>query len=609
MPAPGALSGLILAIPVALLAILAWSRRWTSEDAFIYYRVVENVLDGHGPRFNVGERVEAYTGPLWLGILALGRALLPGGVHLEWIAVGFGLVLSLAGLLAAALAATRLWAPPAGAGAGDARGGLALPLGALVVAVLPPFWDYATSGLETGLAFAWLGGSFLGLVALRPAVGREPEGGRRWARWALAVAIGLGPLVRPDLAIFAAAFLVLLVVSERPRLPGRALQLLALAAAVPVAYQLWRMGYFAAVVPNTALAKEAGSAFWGRGLEYLVNLLDPYWLWLPLAVLLAFGAGSARLAWRRGERDRTLLVAVPLAAGLLHALYVVRLGGDYMHARMLLPSVFCLLLPVMVVAPAQRRSTALLALMVVPWAIVCATSLRAPAKPPEDRSRLQVNDQRRRYAEVWGYRHPVTLDGLLAAPERRPALQRRQGLLLAGLAERGRAVVLSFTTDRNRFGERSRRPEPLARARPRPRLPSDVVAWLGSIGRVGYAAGPGVHLVDANGLADPLGARVRLPRRRSFHPGHEKFLPRGWVLARYAVPATPADARWLADRPGVRAARAALACEPLRELVAATTQPLTPSRFFANVAFAVREQSLRFSPDPRRAARELCRRE
>lgn len=589
--------------PVALLALLAWSRKWSSEDAFIYHRIVDQLLAGNGPVFNVGERVEAYTGPLWLGLLAVARAVAPASVELEWMSVALGLALSVGGFLAAVLAARRLWS--SGPSATVRRGALMLPLGALVVAALPPFWDYATSGLETGLAFAWLGGTFLGLVAVGLPAGGE---GRRPARahYGLAVAIGLGPLVRPDLTLFAIAFLVALAILARPFSLGRALGLAAGAAALPLVYQLFRMGYFGSLVPNTALAKEAGGVYWARGWSYLLDLFRPYALWLPIAALLGWAAVSARGQWRGAERERALLVAVPIAAGLLQILYVVRLGGDYMHARMLLPGVFAVLMPVAVVATRSRWTSPLLAAVIVPWAIVCAFTLRAPAEPAKDPTNLKVNDQRRRYAEVWGYRDPVTLGDYAAVTMRRPGLHVRQGRELAALAESRRAVVLGYTSDRNRFGERSRHPVAHKGVTPRPEARSPVVVRTGSIGRIGFAAGPRVHIVDRNGLADPMAARLRLPQQRPPRPGHEKSLPEEWVLARFAVPTTEARRRKLDNDPDVQAARRALACPPLRELSEVTTAPMDAGRFLGNVAYAVRERSLRFWPEPPLAERELC---
>ena len=46
---------------------------WLSDDAYITLRTVENLLAGHGPVWNVGERVQTYTHPAWFWLLALAR--------------------------------------------------------------------------------------------------------------------------------------------------------------------------------------------------------------------------------------------------------------------------------------------------------------------------------------------------------------------------------------------------------------------------------------------------------------------------------------------------------------------------------------------------------
>ncbi len=41
------------------------------EDAFIYFRFAENIANGYGYVFNVGgERIEACSGLIWLGLMA-----------------------------------------------------------------------------------------------------------------------------------------------------------------------------------------------------------------------------------------------------------------------------------------------------------------------------------------------------------------------------------------------------------------------------------------------------------------------------------------------------------------------------------------------------------
>ena len=65
-----------VALPVAAFGWAAWNRRWMSDDGFIYLRVVDQLLAGNGPVFNIGERVEIATSPLWVAMLTLAEALL-----------------------------------------------------------------------------------------------------------------------------------------------------------------------------------------------------------------------------------------------------------------------------------------------------------------------------------------------------------------------------------------------------------------------------------------------------------------------------------------------------------------------------------------------------
>lgn len=64
-------------VTAALLAILAIfvihavSLNFTQDDAFISYRYVKNLVNGHGLVFNPGERVEGYTNFLWIILLSI----------------------------------------------------------------------------------------------------------------------------------------------------------------------------------------------------------------------------------------------------------------------------------------------------------------------------------------------------------------------------------------------------------------------------------------------------------------------------------------------------------------------------------------------------------
>src|SRR3954452_14870934 len=95
-------------LPVAFLVVLGWTHRWVEEDAFINFRIVDQIRAGHGPVFNIGQRVEVATSPLWLAMLTVGRTVLPF-VKLEHLSIIAGLVLTGLGLWWAQAGAARLW--------------------------------------------------------------------------------------------------------------------------------------------------------------------------------------------------------------------------------------------------------------------------------------------------------------------------------------------------------------------------------------------------------------------------------------------------------------------------------------------------------------------
>jgi arabinofuranosyltransferase len=119
---------------------------------------------------------------------------------------------------------------------------------------------------------------------------------------------------------------------------------------------------------------------------------------------------------------------------------------------------------------------------------------------------------------------------------------------------------------------------------------------------IGYAAGPDVHIVDHVSLGDPIGSHFRLDQRG--RPGHEKLVDNPWVIARFGDPGrVPPD---LGTEAQVAAAKRAMECGTLDDVLLAVTEPMSVSRFFDNLALAPRATSLRFAADPDAAARELC---
>ncbi|WP_252441550.1 arabinofuranosyltransferase [Pseudonocardia humida] len=534
-------------------------------------RTVRNLLAGDGPVYNAGERVEANTSTLWTGLLAL-PGLVPG-VSLNWAAVVLGLVLSVLGLGLGMDGARRL--------AGGRR--RIVPLGALVVVALPPFWDFGTSGLETGLIVGWLGLTWWLLVRRLEALRRASDDGAgngsapTGRAWPAAVVLGLAPLVRPDLALFGLLAAVVLVLLERRRGLPRLVGLAAAAAAVPLAYEVFRAGYYGLLVPSTALAKEAGDPRWEQGLLYLDDLTATYRLWVPLAALLV---AAVLLVVRRPDGDPRLRVATaavavaPVLAGLLLAVYVIRVGGDFMHGRMLLPALFSLVLPVLVVPLIWR--TVLPVAVVGAWAFVCVLGLR-PAY--EDLGPGGIANERLYYVRLVDALYPVAAEDFRThpmVPEGVAALEATAQPSLALAAPRP-------------DGELEWRLLPAPPGAP------DSIAWL-NLGVAGELAPLDVRVHDGVGLVNPLAAHATgLPDGRI---GHDKDLPPAWYVADAGV----VDDGGFAPPDQLAAARAALACPATAEVLDSVRAPLTAERFWQNLTGAWERTSYRYDRDPTVAA-------
>ena len=56
---------------------------------------------------------------------------------------------------------------------------------------------------------------------------------------------------------------------------------------MPLAHQIFRMGYYGLLTPHTAVAKSASDSEWARGFEYFADFVGYYWLWLPVLVTIA----------------------------------------------------------------------------------------------------------------------------------------------------------------------------------------------------------------------------------------------------------------------------------------------------------------------------------
>ena len=562
------LSALVAAAVAGVFAFWGgWARRWMSDDGLIVLRTVRNLLAGNGPVFNAGERVEANTSTLWQYLITAFGWLT--GARLEDVAMWLALLCTVAAAALATYSTGRFWG-----GVGPV-----IPLGIIIYLALPPARDFATSGLEWGLSLLWIAVWWATLVAwAQPLRHRAPEVGYFLAFWC-----GMSWLVRPELALYGGVTGIVLIAYS----PRKTAGILAAALPVPAAYQLFRMGYYGLITPHTAVAKSASGSEWGRGVEYFADFVGYYWLWSPVL-------GAAALAgWLlRGTGGRRLAIVLLVAGcAFVHILYVLRVGGDFMHARMWLLPLFALLLPAMAVP--YSRVAAAVATAVVVWAsvtVVRAHPIDWQAYESGEKE-LRIIDER----EFWAY-----------AVGREPANPPRYAEDFLGsrlmqnwedaLAEGQRASAAQLNLARV-----STDPETYAWFyRDREAAETDLrnlalTAYLLNLGMTSMNAPLDVRILDTVGLATPLAARM--PRDPDGRVGHDKQLDLTWQAAD-----TDTDLDRLPpfiDTVQAKQARAALRSPEIAEMLATSREPMSRDRFWKNVRYSVGPgRTLQLSDDP-----------
>ncbi|MFC8047376.1 flagellar motor control protein ZomB [Nocardia sp. NPDC057353] len=590
-----------IVVTVALFAIGGWQRRWIADDGLIVLRTVRNLLAGNGPVFNAGERVEANTSTAWTYLVWFFSWVT--GARLEYVVLALALVLSLGAIVLAVLGTARLWGGP--------KAAFLLPAGVLVYIAVPPARDYATSGLESGLVIFWL--ALLWWAMIRWALAARV---RVPALLGLVFLAGLAPLVRPEMAVIGAAALGMIFLAPMPGDRPVLLRLLIIAVAgvLPLGYQIWRMGYYGLPYPNTAVAKDAGGAKWGQGFTYLWDLVGPYWLWLPLLVLFFAALGALRLtreSTARGERDGadrqhpvtrfrcwlrspSAVVTLVLGGALLLTVYALRVGGDFMHGRMLLPQLFLFLLPIAVLPirvprgafrPFTLRDVRYLLvpalwLVVVGWALFAAgtTAITTGTKI----SSSGIVDERVYYVLNTGRDHPIRAEDYLDYPRMRPMLD-----AIANTPDGG----LLLNSPSFRFWYIAPPPQPI------PDGGVGHTVFFLNLGMTSMNVPLDVKVVDPMGLAYPLAAHT--DRLADGRIGHDKSLYPDWVIVDAGMVDKKPWMPWYLDEEWVTQARVAMSCPDTYALMLSHRDPLTFDRFKHNLRNALNFAAYRIERVPK----------
>lgn len=310
---------------------------WIADDAYISLRVVDNFVNGYGLRWNVDERVQAYTSPLWVFVLS-GAYYVTREAYFTTLLVSF--VVSLAAVLLVALRTA------------PSKTGAVLALGILVMS--RAFIDYSTSGLENPLTH------FLLAVFAYLLLKSKSNSPRLLLQLTLLTSLAM--VNRMDTVLLMAP--ALLAVTWR--LPiNSSVKAIALGSLPIVVWMAFSTIYYGFPFPNTAYAKLGGGIPLGerlaQGVTYMIDSLtvDPITLLvIAWSVSLAVKSRSVR--------------SIALAAGaLLYLGYSVRVGGDFMSGRFLSAPLFVgaiLVARSPIVRQGPTAAIALVLIVAVGWA-------------------------------------------------------------------------------------------------------------------------------------------------------------------------------------------------------------------------------------------------
>ena len=453
-----------------LYVIILVRTAWVSDDGFITFRSIENVFHGYGLVFNVGERVQTFTHPLWLFLQYLTYLIT------QYLGSPFGLnklyfgniIISVSiSIVAISLYSFKV-----------ARSTQLAVLGLGILTLSKGYMDYSTSGLENPLSH-FLALCFFGLYLSKARNHLQHI-------TALSILASLAMLNRLDTILLYGPALALIVWQSSSKPKAIYSILIGL---LPIAlWEIFSLFYYGTLFPNTAVAKlntgiESITLF-RQGVYYFLNSLrlDSITLvFITLSIVLALISRDVR--------------RISLAVGIsFYLFYILYIGGDFMSGRY-----FSLPLIIGVIS-------------------LSTFDIKRPII----------------YASIFFFIVVIGLLPFILTIERRPTygLNRENNLVFFDnhkiaderLVHRDRTGLLTAIEGNS------------------PRVVYSQDDWLlsgsfpinvhivGAMGINGYRDGPNIHVVDVNGLADPLVARMPLNNLERWRIGHfHHIIPDGYI--------------------------------------------------------------------------------
>lgn len=460
-------------LTIPFLGLYAWLliyTAWVSDDGFITLRSVENFIHGYGMAYNVGERVQTFTHPMWFLLQSVINFIflkLPGnplgGGQAYYLNVCLSIFVSLAAVFFFSFKI-----------ASSTRNAI---LGLTIFSVSKAFLDFSTSGLENPLSHLMLVFFIWFLFA-----GDKTDS---TFLFTLALFAGLGALNRLDTILFYTPTLALAFWKSANK--PKAVAEIGIGLFPIIAWEIFSIFYYGTPFPNTAFAKigtgiAATSLFKQGAFYYLRSIqLDPVTLLVILAgIILSFVSNN--------NHKKTIMAGM-----VLYLAYILYIGGDFMSGRYFSAP---LLAATSLITVTEYKSAKFYALLL---GMVLVIGLAPIFVIPERSFTFGAGSNDYRIV----MEHDITDERLI--------YMRSLGLW-QNLEGGGKRISYPHGEWIYHSGKTTK------------------VKVVGPLGVAGYRFGPNVHVIDINALADPLMARLPLQDPNSWRIGHFRhMIPDGYI--------------------------------------------------------------------------------
>jgi arabinofuranosyltransferase len=283
---------------IFLYAVVLLRTAWLCDDAYITFRTVDNFINGHGLTWNIAERVQSFTHPLWMFVMSFCYFITR---EIYWTCLIISVCIS---ILTAYLFAKN-----------TAGSLISVVFGISILILSKSFMDYSTSGLENPL-------TFLILILFFISFTKQTFDEKHVLELSLLACLGI--LNRLDTGLFFFPVLIHALIRFR-KIRGI---LLIFAAFSPFfAWEIFSLIYYGFPVPNTAFAKLSTginrNEYLNQGFAYFKNsfLKDPI---TPVTIFSAI----ILAVFYKARKFISIIAGVILYLG-----YILWIGGDFMSGR------------------------------------------------------------------------------------------------------------------------------------------------------------------------------------------------------------------------------------------------------------------------------------